>query len=281
MQVRRSVKELRNGKEKKNGEVQMSNNEREKRSKLKLAFLLFLVAVLSISTATLAWFTLNSFTNVGNLEMSVGTSAELKVSTANHGTDLSKYTNKITKEMIDSLLAQQNTSLSEMQLDPVTSSDGLKFYTEFGDQRSANTGGYLQFDLYFISTESMWIHLTSEDSSSGEGDGTSVKASTNTTPSADESVRISFAEPGGSTSIYEPQKGSFAVAGQSTFTLQSTMNYSNSTRVFHLDELSPKKITVCVWIEGEDPECINAIQKAQLEIQMCFRGTNDSNQPVG
>lgn len=255
------------------------NQEQLSKSRLKTTVLLFLLSLLAIGTATLAWFTLNSFAAVDNMEMSIGTGTQLLVSTKNHGTDLSKYTSEITNEMIDAYLQEYNVKLANFKLMPVTTSDGVKFYNQGGAQKTENTESFLEYDLYFISSSDLWVHLTSDNSSAQEKDGTAVTTTTAGAPEVVQAVRIGFTNPSG-TKIYEPNKGS-AVGGQITFDLPSPMQYTNNTRLFQLKAMTPTKVTVRVWIEGEDPQCKDNIQLAQLGIRLAFKGTDENNEVVG
>ena len=74
---------------------------------------------------------------------------------------------------------------------------------------------------------------------------------------------------------------SVAVNGQNTFDLPTgTMVYTNNTRLFHLEELTPTEVTVRVWIEGEDPQCDDDVQDAQLSVQLGFVGCDNNNVPI-
>lgn len=250
------------------------------RMKLKSAVLIFFITLFALATATLAWFTLNSFSSVDNLEMTIGTGAQLLVSTEDHGTDLSLYTKEITNEMINEVLREYDTNLSELRLDPLTSDEGIEFFTQSGGRRTANVGGYLEFPIYFIATKEMYVHLTSDNTASDKTDGTSV--TTNSTGAKADVVncpRVSFEE-AGTTKIYEPNQGS-AVGGQTTFDLPTPMDYTNNTRLFHLDALEPKKTMVRLWVEGEDPQCDDDVQDAQLSVALCFMGTDENNEAIG
>ena len=59
-----------------------------------------------------------------------------------------------------------------------------------------------------------------------------------------------------------------------------TMQYSNSTRLFHLDQLTPTKATIRIWIDGEDPQCDDDVQEAQLGVQLGFVGCDENNVPI-
>ncbi len=58
------------------------------------------------------------------------------------------------------------------------------------------------------------------------------------------------------------------------------MVYSNSTRLFHLDEMTPKKVTVRLWVDGEDPQCDDDVQDADLKVALSFVGCDENNVPI-
>ncbi len=250
-----------------------------KKMKLKTSVLILLITLLALGTGTLAWFTLNSFSAVNSLEMTIGTGAELRVSTENHGTDISLYVKEITNEMINQQLAQYDTNLDEILLDPLTSQAGIEMRTRGGVLAEENTGGYLEFPLWFIATKEMYVHLSSDNTANDKDDGSRVET-TETGIKADvvNCPRVSFEEDG-STKIWEPNI-STPVAGQTTFDIPTPMNYTDNTRLFHLDKLTPKQIIVRLWVEGEDPQCDDDVQDAQLSVQLCFMGTDENNEAI-
>ena len=66
-----------------------------------------------------------------------------------------------------------------------------------------------------------------------------------------------------------------------TFDLPSgQMVYSNDNQLFHLDPLTPKEVTVTIWMEGEDPECDNDVQGANLTAQLSFVACDENGTPV-
>ncbi len=252
-------------------------NKAQARIKRKTTFMLCVIALLVLITSTLAWFTLNSFASVENLQMNITTGVELRVDMENHGSDIELYKKEITNEMINGYLRGLNKpTLEDLLLDPVTTRNGIDFMSESGSNREPNENSYLEFDCYFIATKDMWVHLSTEDPS-GEFDGTKV-STTERGLKAEvvQAVRLSY-EDNGTAAIYEPNKVGGAVNGQTTFDLQTPMVYTNDTRLFHLNELEPKKITIRFWAEGNDPQCDNDVQDAQIEVQMLFSGTDENN----
>lgn len=240
-----------------------------------------IITLLSMTTATVAWFTVNTFVGVDTLDLHISVSAQLKVSMEDHGSNLDEYVKVITNEMIDGYLAKDNTKLEDIILDPVTTRTGTPLTNKAGTAREPNKRSYLEFECYFIATEDMWVHLTTEAAENIEGsEGTNVSTES-TGPKADvvNCVRVGFETASDGTAIYEPNKGA-PVNGQNTFDLSTPMVYSNSTRLFHLDELTPKKVTIRLWIDGEDPQCDDDVQDADLRVAMSFVGCDENNQPI-
>ncbi len=257
------------------------NEKVPQKKRKRLIIFIAIITLLSMTTATVAWFTVNTFAGVDNLDMHISVSAQLKVGMENYGKDLERYTKVITNEMIDGYLAKDNARLKDMVLDPVTTSNGTRFTNQRGTVRKANDRSYLEFECYFIATEEMWVHLTTESTKQGNDDGTKV-TTTSTGAKADvvNCTRVDFSTETNGTAIYEPNRGT-PVNGQSTFDLPSgTMRYSDSTRIFHLEELTPTKVTIRLWIDGEDPQCDDDVQDAQLSVQLGFIGCDENNQPI-
>lgn len=253
-------------------------NRAQLRVKRRSTFLLSVIAMLVLVTSTLAWFTLNQFASVDNIQMNITTGVDLRVDIDNHGSDISLYKKTVTADMINSWLTSNNhPRMADQLLDPVTTSNGITFTNQGGTSRNANDTSYLEFKVWFIANKEMWVHLSSETATELDNATTSV-TTTSTGAQADiiRAVRLSF-EDSGSAAIYEPNAGS-PVNGQTTFDLPSPMSYSNNTRLFHLDELTPKQITIRLWAEGNDPECDNDVQDANLNVDLLFFGTDENNQ---
>lgn len=257
-------------------------NEKVPHNKRKaLIVFVSILTLLSMITSTYAWFRINTFAGVDSLDMHISVSAQLKVSMEDHGTDLDAYDKVITNEMINGYLAQYNTNLDDILLDPVTTTEGRVFTNQRGAEKQPNNRSYLQFKCYFIATEDMWVHLTTESTDEGMDDGTRV--STNSTGAQADVIncpRVGFVAENGDSAIFEPNRGT-PVNGQSTFDLPSgTMVYSNDTRLFHLNAMEPTEVTVSLWIDGEDPQCDDDVQNAHLAVQLGFIGCDEDNIPI-
>ena len=160
-------------------EIELLRAERKqiKSVRVKLSVLLLVLLLISMVTTTFAWFTISSISSVHNMEITIGTGVQLLISDEDHGTTLSEYTNEVTEVEINKQLSAFNTSLDRMKLNPLTTSNGITLYTEDGIRRNENEDSFLEFDLFFIGTEDMWVHLTSNESEPGADDGTKVSTS--------------------------------------------------------------------------------------------------------
>ena len=210
-----------------------------------------IITLLSMVTSTVAWFSVNTFAGVDTLDVHISVAAQLKVS-----------------------------MLADIKLDPVTTTDGTRLTNRSGTVRQPNNKSYLEFECYFIATEDMWVHLTTE-SSDIEGDrGTQV---TSASPAPQNEVvqctRVGFTTDSNGTAVYEPNKAG-AINGLNTFDISNPMTYTDSSRLFHLDEMTPKKVTVRLWVDGEDPQCDDDVQEADLQVALSFVGTDDQNVPI-
>ncbi len=256
-------------------------NKAQARIKRKTTFMLGAIALLVLVTATMAWFTLNSFASVENIQMDITTGVDLRVDMVNHGSgedNFQQFKKTITSEMIDDYLTSHNHDvLADQLLDPVTTRNGINFESESGSTRTANETSFLEFECYFVASRDMWVHLSSEGTNDFEG--TSV-TTTETGLKAEviEAVRVSFdPENSDTTAIYEPNKAGSAVNGQTTFDLPP--NHVNATRLFFLEQYEPVKVTIRVWAEGNDPQCDDDVQSANMVFNLLFSGTDESNVP--
>lgn len=248
------------------------------RVRRKTSLVLLFLSFMSLVLVTFAWFTISTLANVEKLDMTIGTAPDLRISTENHGSNFKQYVKTVTGAMIDKELTDRfNTTMKDQVLDPVTSSNGRAFKSRSGREMERNKNTFLEFDLYLISTKDLTVHITNDADNENRIKGTQVSTK-ETGDKADivKAVRFSFTNEDGRTIIYEPNKGS-AVAGQTTFDLSRPMTYSDSNKVCDLKKLTPQKVTVRVWFEGEDPECVNKIQESTMEAILTFGGEADAS----
>lgn len=245
------------------------------RIKRKFTFLLSVITMLVLITATLAWFTLSNFASVNEINLKISTAPELYLDIENRGTDVSLWKKTLTNDMINQYLTSVNAKkINEQLLDPVTSSNGITMKSQSGVTRDANKDTFMEFKVWFIATKEMYVHLSGQTVQVEGNNATTACTTTETGAKADivNALRVSY-EDNGSAAIWEPHKGS-PVAGQSSFDVNQS--FGSESRLFHLDTLTPKQITFRIWAEGEDPECDNDVQSANVTFQMLFGGADEN-----
>ena len=265
----------------------IKKNRKRLRKRKRLIAFLSILATLGLSTATFAWFTVNTFAGVNDFELQISTGEELRVSMENHGSDIDQYVFEITNDMINSHLRKSGTSLDKLTLYPVTTNDGSSFTYQYGAKAVPNDSDnatYMEVDCYFIATKEMWVHLTTETADEASDEiGTRVSSSSPSPQSEiTQAIRIDFQTEDSADGVktWEPNKGA-AVTRLTTFDLPSgEMVYNDDNNLFHLEKLTPKKVTFRLWMEGEDPQCDNDVQGANLKVRMSFVGCDRNNNPI-
>ena len=257
------------------------------RKRKSLIIFISILSILGLTSATFAWFTVNTFAGVQLFELQVSTGDDLRVSMENHGANIEQYTHVITNDMINSYLrGKYNKTMDQIILDPVTSTDGRTFTYQDGTRVEPNGDeSYFEFECYFIATRDMHVHLSNADADdngrqTAETGGT-VVSTDSPAPQSDviRACRIGFEGEGNAVKTYEPNKGVQSTS-LATFDPPGGPTYNDDNNLFTLEKLTPKKVTVRVWLEGEDPECDNDIQRADLKIKLSFVGIrNGSNTP--
>lgn len=244
------------------------------RMKRRTTFLLSIIAMLILVTSTLAWFTLSNFANIRDINIKISTAPELYLDIENQGTeDLTLWKKTLTKEMVNQYLTSINVkSMDDQRLDPVTTSNGMTFFSEAGASRSANSDTYLEFKVWFIATKEMYVHLSGRTVEINGENATTSCTTTETGLKADivRACRVSF-EDEGSAAIWEPNRGT-PVNSQTTFDVGT--EFTGDTQIFHLNAMEPKQITIRIWAEGNDPECDNDVQDSSVTFNMLFGGAD-------
>ncbi|MBQ3431830.1 MAG: hypothetical protein IJG23_03500 [Clostridia bacterium] len=257
------------------------------RVKYKTSLSIFIIALMVMITTTLAWFTVSGLAGTDGLDMNCTTGSELRIATSNLGNDINAYEKQVTADMINAQLTANNYKvLNDIKLEPLStqnaSSDiGTRLFLQNGTERTAEgpgNGDYLLMNLWLISGNAVDVYLTDKESEDGANDGTKItSASTNTAAQADvvRTARISFAPEGESTKIYEvEQRGA---ASNQTNAFWNISENSDANKICSLEANTPKQITVRVWIEGEDPLCVDAVQQAGFSVQLKFEGDKIAN----
>lgn len=295
----------------KNGEF--AKPKMNTKQKLHTTVSMLALTLIALTTATYAWFTLAASTRVNQLDLEVSAGAKLKIATRNRGNDVEDYYDEVfgsngnyTDDDIDKWLqAEHHIALDRLLLCPLTSGNGEDFYTQAGNQSGTKTtnpnqasGSFMEYELYLIAESDMRVHLSTDD----DGDGVWTHISSNESGLSNsasqqnivECVRMSFYstdEDGRErVLVWAPDNcdsdttlKSHAAGDKIPFTGLSphnSMNYTEDTWVCELKADEPKLVTVRVWIEGEDPDCIDDVQRAKFRTWLRFQGTGSDNTPI-
>ncbi len=242
--------------------------------------LLVLLAIASVSLVTMAWFSLGDNTKLYSMNMDVTSGLSLRFDLDPH--DLfTQYVQVLNFEQVATRVQRDlGVNAFNMELIPVTTSNGTVFTKENGDIVNVSSGQYLQYTLHFMALDDMLVHLTSANPTKGEGVGTIVYSDNIQTPYA---LRIAFTTDG-TTYVYDPGMGdtSYTSGNMKTFGLPPSdeMVFNDFNAMFSLKANENKPVIVTVWLEGNDEACRNNIKFSNFSIALRFEGTDFENNPL-
>lgn len=243
------------------------------------SLLLLLIALVSITAVTVAWFSIADNTRIYSMDMQVTTGASLRFDLDPHP-EFQQYVATLSSEQIFARI-QRERGFDPLKtpLTPVTTNDGQIFSLRNGTVQEPDSGAYLRYTLHFMSTEDMTVHLSSANSDDHQ-DGTLVNSSIAKLPSA---MRISFTCRG-ITTIYDPGTTNTYKMGEkiSVFGLPTAqhMLYNDENVLFSIQANTDTEVEVCIWMEGTDEACTDELKKGDYAIQLRFVGTDANNIPI-
>lgn len=249
---------------------------KKKDQKVYFSILLALIALVSVSAATVAWFSIADFTKVSSMNIDITSGTNMRFDLDAHGT-FEEYVKTLHfTQIADRIRKEKAFDMRTTPLLPVTTSDCVKYTKEDGTVVTDDSGAYLEFTLHFMATEDMIVHLTSAHSEKGK-DGTGIASSNAALP---EAMRISFTV-GNETWIYDPGMEAASEKNErlTYFGLNKAdeMVLTDDNRMFRLEKDRDKAVLVHIWLEGSDEACTDALRKADYAIRMRFVGTDEEN----
>lgn len=235
-----------------------------------------IVGLLSLIGTTFAWFTIADRGRVSSMSIEITNGANLYFDVEPHE-DIDDYFKVISLERLSSKTKQlYGYELSKNVLHPVTTKNGKIFTNENGEKVEANSGYYIEIPLNFISTNDMYVHLTTENEK-GMSNGTLVNSDNE---KLIKTLRISF-EADGENSIYNPSmsEGTSEFNGMKVFGLNKfdQMVYSENNSLFYLRSFENKEVIMRIWIEGTDEYCTNDLKGSTFSLRLRFAGTDKEN----
>ena len=234
--------------------------------------LLVLLALVSVTAATFAWFSIANRTRVKSMGMEITTGANMRFDLDPHAT-FEEYVKTLTFEQIAVRMnREKGFDMKTVPLEPVTTSNCRSFTLENGKVVESSKGAYLEFTLHFMAVEDMVVHLSSNNSP-GQNDGTNVSSSNPQLPKA---MRIGFTADG-QTSVYDPGGGGGNIGKAKVFGLPAAgaMQYNESNTLFRLKKNVDKEVLVHIWLEGTDDACTDTLRGADYSIRLRFVGTDE------
>ena len=258
----------------------MSKKEQKNpaRNRLYTSILLVLLALVAVTAATVAWFSIADRAKVKTMSLDIIADSDLRMDLDPHSS-IDQYVKMLSFEQIaERIQKEKGFSMETTPLEPVTTSDQQTFTYEDGRTVQDTSGAYLEFTLHFMSANDTVVHLTSANSGAGEEDGTAVMSGNSALPA---SMRISFTADN-TTWIYDPGMDSTSNTEGSakTFGLPGAdaMNINNDNAMFSLKEGVNKEVKVHIWMEGTDPACTDELKGSDYSIRLRFTGDKTDEQ---
>lgn len=252
---------------------------------------MLVASVIALSGVSYAWFSLSETAKLTGIDVNVQSASGIKIS-AQDG----NYSGWVT---YDDIKAQAGNTIPK-ELIPVSTANEISFLAavENKDDPSklditASTGNeYLKFNLYFNLDKAAEIYLDNGDGSKTEdgfaNDGTASTLTYKSTEGNDlpKFARVGFVAPGSTTAvIWEPGKGTTSykavvkgagttaapadVESATAVTTFEACGIANNAKLFDLPA-GVSMVTVYVWAEGQDAECINANAGGNLLVDLGF-----------
>ena len=236
----------------------MEEDKRKTQKNLvKTSILLSLLALVALTAVTVAWFSIADNARVRTMSLELITGVDLRMDLDAHE-KIEDYVKTLSFEDISQRIQREKGfSMEEVPLEPVTTSDYERFTYENGTIAEPSSGAYLEFTLHFMGEKDMLVHLTEENSSADEADGTAVNSKN---PELPQAMRIAFTADG-RTTVYDPGE-----------------HHGEDIFLFSLKKEEDKEIQVHIWLEGTDPLCTDELKSAEYAIRLRFTGTDSSNQ---
>jgi len=238
-----------------------------------VSILLALAALVSISAASVAWFTIADFTKVNSMNLEITTGTNLRFDLDPHET-FEEYVKTLGfSQIAERILREKKFDMRTVPLEPVTTQNYSVFTFENGTVVEKDSGAYLEFVLHFMATDDMLVHLTSADSE-GKQDGTRITSSNADLPAA---MRISFTVDG-QTYVYDPGMGDLRYESlkvkQFGLPASNKMVLNENNQLFWVEKDQDKPVTVRIWLEGTDPVCTDDLRNSDYKISLRFVGTD-------
>ena len=271
-----------------------------KKQKIIASLVVALVGVALTSTVAYAWFSLTNAPSVHNLTLRAGTSGSLMISNERD----TGYSDSITLDLSEDCCLRPITTNNGVSFyKPIYGANGVVHSvtsTAVSDEEMAGMinateedGGWLIKKTFYLKStvtdlETIDIRLMAPIPNREEG--TVIKNATEDTNGA-EAIRMSFTY-NGTTEVVEPNADAktdeqdvnqafmpgwkdMKVIKQGSNSYFSNNNGATYTEgesevMFRIPTNQPAEITMYIWLEGADKDCVNAIMGSEIDVQLRF-----------
>lgn len=291
-------------------ETRKTKSLTQKAKKIRSVVMMTLLCVLLMSAATYAWFTLSNTAKATNLTMTVGDTSGLQIAPDDGSLESQlKFASSIEFTEVKGKLLPATTTNGKSFLKPDYDDDGsvkatlldvgANEYLPMNNTETEKEGYYILYTF--------WLRSLGADSSvklvAGDGSSTGTYVVYNKTNnqtsepavSGAGAVRMSFVSSKDTVekvAIFEPNNDLPTPAGLQvgtdwakdnntdsaktpTVSQKSDGTIASNTSIIDLKADTPTKITLYVWIEGKDPQCVNQISAQSLKGQLVFTNKED------
>lgn len=268
--------------------MEKENKQRRKRNKkdIRNAFVMLCVTIAMMSTATFAWFTMTDSPTVQGLKMTAAATGGLELST-----DKNDWNSVITVDSDTKSLSPVST-FTNTKIDfgtPVYANGSVGSITKITDDTELKKS---------VAVYTYYIRASLETGGSvdvgllgGDGSSTGTYIIRDIANSAKEgaanAIRVGFLVDSKDWFIYEPQSDQHASSSShkagNAYTGQESTVQQNATgtfakggtgektnKLFTLSDGNAHTVTMYVWLEGTDDDCVNEIQTDSLKGQIQF-----------
>lgn len=258
-----------------------------------------LMCIMLLSAATYAWFSLSNAAKMSNLTMTVGAAKGLQIADdpgSSTPADTAWTTSinapnvkgKLMPATYDGGTFYKPEYNDDGEVESVTTTNVVELTSANDDANKEGNYYTMTFYMKSVGADSQVCLVQGTDLASTSRKGTYVVNNVTAAQDAAAAIRIAITV-GSTTKVYEPNAdtnftGNFATINYSpkksdnvtTIMQSNTGAFTNSTGtgnsdpIFSLTKDEATKVTLHIWIEGEDAHCVNEIQLGNLIGQLQF-----------
>lgn len=267
----------------------MGSKQKKRRNgkDIRNAFVMLCVTVAMMSTATYAWFTMTDSPTVEGLRMTAASSGglELKDNDEDWSSAITVDTNSKKLSPVSVIGSTDKFGKPRYSGNRVDGVDEITDTTELKD----NYVAVYEYQIRASGATPVDVGLLGGD---GSGTGSFIVRADekSATQQAAYAIRVGFKIDNGTWAIYEPNanqntggtKAENGYTGPTSDVKQNsngeftsdTGNGKTSKKIFTLSDGNEHNITMYVWLEGTDDQCVNELQTDELKGQIQFTVVN-------